>query len=1036
VNITVTGEAEGSHSGKVRVIAEDGGQAEIEALAWNDGYVDDYTELTEVEDGEYSSWLEGTIQGISNIAKVDITAKSVEIISQGYDSSAFIGAYAGNEIKLDIDDCYEGELYLTLGTLNNDAEVLIATPGDEDGDILDSGVTADQGDVLVVDQYGGAAGIDVETTNIINADYYNYFYTDLTIQGPILNYSDIVINAGDDVIARAMGIDGSSDVEIETEAWNEITGYYARNIYLTEIGPVQNFSNVDITAGDEVLVTSDFGSWSFIGATAFNNSYVLPEVFPDAKNNVAGVTINAAGDVKVLAMNGEASIGAGAEFATNNTATVEIDSGGDVKVIDIGEYGDSATIEATATRSTNSNLADVTINATATETVVVEEVDEGVFEEYVEVDGGDVKVIAKNGGHAEIKAYAGDTYDMSDDDTDTTSNTANVTIKTTGIEVVESVPVTPSLAIVAAEEPPVYEETTCLVGGDVKVIGVDGGEAEIDAIAKNSGTNTSDILICADGDVGLEAEYAGKVEIEAIAKDGYSNTAGVGIAAGGDDGVEVKATKGGDASIGTKAKQGYTNTAQTIVCTQGSVGVIAERDGDAGILAEATDGYIVSAEVGVGAVGGIEVRAGQEDMPGCEATIAAEAQADEMDDSDIQTTADAKTVAVSREGNVEVLAYNGGEASIKADAHGAYSNTADVGVAAGADLSPIAQEAPMGEKSLVESESPGEFLTGSVVVRALRRGSRAGIVASAGDGFENTADAVVCAPGEVIVENIGSRENPPAARIRSIAENSWSDDDMGNNATTQVYASDIYVSEAARIAAVVGEDNKYVTNWSWGDPMPEWEEGFGDGASLIIDDYSQRKDCPTCPPCPDCGEEEPIIPPAPLYAELGQPIEGYTFGLGGCPALMVWLGSELGIPADEIQIFVAQTFASSTDIQPCDACARLKNAADILGDTGGTYAAALSQVVNQFVAPGAPIAPEQMASIASALANPEAGTQYASAAQWLDSMVQYVGIMTTEMGLSAGDSVAIVSKYVTNLTGSVDTTVAAYVQARLAALGG
>ena len=152
--------------------------------------------------------------------------------------------------------------------------------------------------------------------------------------------------------------------------------------------------------------------------------------------------------------------------------------------------------------------------------------------------------------------------------------------------------------------------------------------------------------------------------------------------------------------------------------------------------------------------------------------------------------------------------------------------------------------------------------------------------------------------------------------------------------------------------------------------------------------------------------------------------------------MMVWLGNELGIPADEIQIFVGQTFASSTDIQPCDVCARLKNAADILGDTGGTYAAALSQVVNEFVTPGAPIAPEQMASIASALASPEAGSQYAMAGQWLDSMVQYVAIMTTEMGLSAGDSVAVVSKYVTKVTGSTNTAVAAYVQARLAALGG
>jgi hypothetical protein len=177
-------------------------------------------------------------------------------------------------------------------------------------------------------------------------------------------------------------------------------------------------------------------------------------------------------------------------------------------------------------------------------------------------------------------------------------------------------------------------------------------------------------------------------------------------------------------------------------------------------------------------------------------------------------------------------------------------------------------------------------------------------------------------------------------------------------------------------------------------------------------------------------------PPAPLYREAGEPAEEQEFGLGGCPALMEWLAAEIGVPAEEIDVVVANAFASSTDIQPCEVCARLKSAADLVDDTAAGRATALAGVIATEL--GGPLAgppsPEQMASIATALSTAAEGTQYASAAELIDAVVAYVGAMI-EMGFSGDDAVAM---FMANHGDAVteDASVAAYVSARLAALGG
>lgn len=79
-----------------------------------------------------------------------------------------------------------------------------------------------------------------------------------------------------------------------------------------------------------------------------------------------------------------------------------------------------------------------------------------------------------------------------------------------------------------------------------------------------------------------------------------------------------------------------------------------------------------------------------------------------------------------------------------------------------------------------------------------------------------------------------------------------------------------------------------------------------------------------------------------------------------------------------------------------------------------------------------------MASIGQELAlHTYDGTYYAAAGQWLDALVEYIGIINSEIGWSMADSVAFVtSKYVAPATADVDATVAAYIETQLSALGG
>jgi len=142
----------------------------------------------------------------------------------------------------------------------------------------------------------------------------------------------------------------------------------------------------------------------------------------------------------------------------------------------------------------------------------------------------------------------------------------------------------------------------------------------------------------------------------------------------------------------------------------------------------------------------------------------------------------------------------------------------------------------------------------------------------------------------------------------------------------------------------------------------------------------------------------PYIPPA--------PIERIEFNISGCPALVKWATAELGMDEKTIQVQVANTTASTLGIQPCESLEKLKNVAAILRDDGGTRVAALANVIGGLASNTAPPTPEQMASIASAIAsNAQTNNDYAVAGEYVDAFAEYVGILESELGFSRDKSV-------------------------------
>lgn len=152
---------------------------------------------------------------------------------------------------------------------------------------------------------------------------------------------------------------------------------------------------------------------------------------------------------------------------------------------------------------------------------------------------------------------------------------------------------------------------------------------------------------------------------------------------------------------------------------------------------------------------------------------------------------------------------------------------------------------------------------------------------------------------------------------------------------------------------------------------------------------------------------------------------------------MNWMAKELDVTGEQVQIYMEHVMALSRNIQPCDVCGRLRDAATILGDPEGVHRVSLTRVVNEFISTSAPPSEEELTEIASVLAHhKDDGSYYAFAGDWVNALTEYITILNSQMGIATEESVAIANKYVEPLTQEGDENLTAYIEILLEDMGG
>lgn len=1056
-------------------------------------------------------------------------------------------------------DSEESRIILAAGDVWSSALVKAYSDGGSDA-VATVDIIA-EGDVTITDKVGAKADGYGDGSNNAIASVYVEAGGNVEISDAQGREAKLYAEAFEGANNTAtVTVNAGEDVSVSSSNYNEVRIYAMTGTIKAE--GATNKSTVTVNAEGDVRVQAS-GNYDDEGYAA-----IEAEVFDYAGEgtDIAQTTVNAGHDVVARAENGgEVDIDTETWYGATNQSTTTINAGDNVIVKATGEDSD-ASVEAEAWYG-GQNMANTDILA------------------------NNVLVLACNGGYSEITAFtkAGQyeapifdllkidvpNYEMVD-----SKNQANVNIETYTVAVDEEEPPVPGVGIQQLElqSDGIGEAFVDMLeaGGHVAVAAIGGSQAKITAEAYGeTGTNDSDLLICAEGAViaaGIACEQGDDTstgaEIMARSGEGTINEATLGIGAQlGFAGIAYG--YGSEAQIYSEAMYGTQNTAETVVCTGGPLGVLAVNGGNSAIYSEATGGQTSSAYTGVCADSLVAVAAlGQ----GSDAVIDSSAQGGEYgtitslaDDVEYEpptataetvvvsnnsgvvvaavdgaiaeigssasgayyndaytgvcaedhiivaagadvgdfinggetlksvdggsggeayiyseaggyygsidvrpavavgieqvpvygdSTSNAETAVVSHKGSVVVADYTGedegsvGSAGISSEAYGSELNTAYTGVAAGADLSP-------GSADLVEPSEPENVIDyleqlyrydlaletglsrGDVVVYAYGPDSDARIISEAYDGYENTADMVVCAPGEVSVEGYGEGA---FAQIKS-----WANNGTFNTATTKVFASDVYVDvptiargrgiwasaggrEDAHVHVPLG-DGDYDYSFPGSDEaVDETVKEEDNTATLIIDTYANKEDCPDCAECPDCPCEQTEsieAPVAPLPVIETPRIEG-------CPGLMLAVSLELGVASEPLQVAMGNALALNPSLQPCQACSSLINAASILKDPDGTRMAALSEAFNTLAQANAPMTPETEALIATAFGDAPEGSQYALAKEYIDAFVKYASVLENQLGSPTGDPLAFVmGKYGAGVTESDNNNVAAYVMSQM-----
>jgi hypothetical protein len=163
----------------------------------------------------------------------------------------------------------------------------------------------------------------------------------------------------------------------------------------------------------------------------------------------------------------------------------------------------------------------------------------------------------------------------------------------------------------------------------------------------------------------------------------------------------------------------------------------------------------------------------------------------------------------------------------------------------------------------------------------------------------------------------------------------------------------------------------------------------------------------------------------------------------GCPALIQSAAAELGTTEEAIQIAMGSALATNPNIQPCEACKGMLDAAATLrsGDSG-LRSEALVSVFNELAPSEIPLTEESLTAIASTLAerasNPEENPQYALTMEYIDAFVAYVDVVENELGGPVEDTAAFaMERYGSPISeaSAENTNVATYISIRLEGLG-